>query len=575
MFSGSKAILVAVFSIVSLLGCGPKLTPLTPPAEVESPNRAGLMDLPVLQLEEQQKKPRPEKLYTLSVRNAGIRDVLLSFSRESKENIIVDPDVRGKVTVDLTDVTLPQAMDALLMPLNLDYHMESGFIRVSRPKKITRLFHLNYIITTRTGSRGMSSNITENVGSGTSGTTGGTSGTTGGTSGGTSGTQGSTTGLSNIQGSSVSGSESQDIFQELELGLKALGLHSEGQFSGGGTGGFGGGAIGTQRTSTTQSSDRKDEEDYGVFSINRQAGIIIINSYAEILGKAAELIEAIEGTIQRQVLIQAKIVEVTLDDEFIYGIDWSLIFNLRGDIGEKRGITSRGKYPKFEQLALATDGLIDTALGSAGAFSQFTMSTGAMNLVVKALEEQGDVNIISSPQVSTLNNQTAIIRVATVETVFLGKSTTIAATATTTTEGATASTVTIGVTLDVTPQISPTGVITMNIHPAITDQIGTTTSRFGDEAPKLSVRETDTVVRVRDGETIVIGGLMSDKTKITKEKFPLLWRLPGVGRLFEAEIKQVDKTDLVIFITPTVLIGDRVEDYSIEEMGRLETARRY
>ncbi|MEE9584053.1 MAG: secretin and TonB N-terminal domain-containing protein, partial [Candidatus Brocadiales bacterium] len=447
MFSETRAILVAVFSIVFLLGCGPKLTPLTPPAEVESPNRAGLMDLPVLQLEEQQKKPRPEKLYTLSVRNAGIRNVLLSFSRESKENIIVDPDVRGKVTVDLKDVTLPQALDALLTPLNLDYHMESGFIRVSKPKKITRLFHLNYIITSRTGSRGMSSNITENVGSGTSGTTG-TTGTTGGTTGTTSGTRGSTTGLSNIQGSSVSGSEVQDIFQELELGLQALGLYSEGQLSGG-IGGIGGGAIGTQRQSTTQRSN-KEEEDYGIFSINRQAGIIIINSYPEILGKAAELIEAVEGTIQRQVLIQAKIVEVLLDDEFIYGIDWSLIFNLRG---QKQG---RSSYPKWEQRALVTDGLIDTALGTAGAFSQFTMSTGALNLVVKALEEQGEVNIISSPQISTLNNQTAIIRVATVETVFLGQSTTIAATATTTTEGATTSTVTIGVTLDVTPQISPT-----------------------------------------------------------------------------------------------------------------------
>jgi type II secretory pathway component GspD/PulD (secretin) len=117
--------------------------------------------------------------------------------------------------------------------------------------------------------------------------------------------------------------------------------------------------------------------------------------------------------------------------------------------------------------------------------------------------------------------------------------------------------------------------ITMNIHPAITDQVGETTSRFGDTAPKIAVRETDTVVRVRDGETIVIGGLMSDKVIVKENKFPLLWRLPGIGRAFVAEERTVDKIDLVIFITPTILLGDRIQDYSIQEMERVETARRH
>ena len=570
MFSGTKAILVAVFSIVLLLGCSQKLAPLTPQVEVEPPKKVGLMDLPVLQLEEQQKKPQPKKLYTLSVRNASIRNVLLSFSRESKENIIVDPDVRGKVTVDLTDVTLTQALNALLTPLNLGYHRESGFIRVSKPKKITRLFHLDYIITTRSGSRGMFTNITESSSAGSSLTVGGTTGSTVTTS--SRGTTGTSGGGGQTQGSSVSSGEEQRMFEELALGLGAFGLRNAGMLDLGGVGGRGGrgdsgggGAIGTQRQQDT--TDKKDEEDLGVFSINQLTGIIVITSYPEILGKAAEFIEAVEGTAQRQVLIEAKIVEVLLDDEFIHGIDWKLVFNAKGDKNPKN------KWARFDQTA--TDFLANAFTGTTGVFSQFTMATGAMKVLIQALEEQGTVNIISSPKVSTLNNQTAIIRVATVETVFLGQTTTIATTATTTQEGASTSTVTIGVTLDVTPQISASGMITMSIHPAITDQVGETTSRFGDTAPKIAVRETDTVVRVRDGETIVIGGLMSDKVIVTEDKFPLLWRLPGIGRAFVAEKKTVDKIDLVIFITPTILLGDRIEDYSIQEMERVETARRH
>ncbi|MCP4364549.1 MAG: hypothetical protein GY800_04550 [Planctomycetes bacterium] len=574
MFSGTKAILVAVFSIVLLLGCGQKLAPLTPQVEVESPKKVGLMDLPVLQLEEQQKKPRPKKLYTLSVRNASIRDVLLSFSRESKENIIVDPNVHGKVTVDLTDVTLTQALDALLNPLNLEYHRESGFVRVSKPKKVTRLFHLDYIITTRSGSRGMTANIAEGTTSGTGGSsvsTGGTSSTassTGSTGSSGTGTSGDT------QGSTVSGGEEQRLFEELALGLGALGLRNAGMLDmegGRGRGGgsnrsrsSGGGAIGTQ---SQQTSKDTRGEDFGVFSINQLAGIIVINSYPEIIGKAAELIEAVEGTVQRQVLIQAKIVEVLLDDDYIYGIDWNLVFNLKGDKNPKN------KWSRFQQTpaAFLSRAFTDTT----GSFSQFTMATGAIKVLIQSLERQGEVNIISSPKVSTLNNQTAIIRVATVEQVFIGTTTTIATTATTETAGASSTPVTIGVTLDVTPQISHTGVITMNIHPTITDKVGETQSRFGDTAPIIAVRETDTVVRVRDGETIVIGGLMSDKVIVTENKFPFLWRLPGIGRAFVAEDKQVDKIDLVIFITPTVLLGDRIEDYSIQEMERMDTARRY
>ncbi|MEE9514662.1 MAG: secretin and TonB N-terminal domain-containing protein [Candidatus Brocadiales bacterium] len=580
MFYGWKALPAAIFSVVFVLGCATKLEPLTSRVEVDSPatltEEIELVDLPVFQVEDEPKKRRPEKLYTLSVRNASIADILLSFSRESKENIVVDPDVRGKVTADLKDVTITQALDALLIPLNLDYHMESGFIRVSRPKMMTRLFRLDYVITTRAGSRGLSSNIT---GSST-GTSGGATGTTGGggTTGGTTGVGGTAGGTQ--QGSNVSGNEVQDIFLELENGLTALGLLTEDEIltrdtRGGGGGGGGGGAIGT-RTRRTAEERESVAGDRGSFSINRQAGIILITSYPDILAKAAELIEAVEGSIQRQVLIQAKIIEVTLNDDFSYGIDWSVVFDPRGDKSYKNPY-------KFTQTGL-TDKWTKMQEALGGGFTNFTMTSGALNIVMQALKQQGKVKVLSSPKISTLNNQTAIIR-ATTEMTFFTTSTTFVQTESgvfTPETEMTPDQRDIGVTLDVTPQISASDMITMNIHPAITELKETgvfvTGSGVNEQRatyPILTVRETDTVVRVRDGETIVLGGLMQDKKTVSERKVPLLWRIPGVGMMCTSRIAQVENSDLVIFLTPTILLGERVEDYSIEEMERLEMVRRY
>ncbi|MFQ5862839.1 MAG: secretin and TonB N-terminal domain-containing protein [Candidatus Brocadiales bacterium] len=593
MFSGWMAIPVAVFSIVSVLGCtstDTKLEPLASYVEIEPPKERKLKDLPVLHLEEKPKKSRPEKLYTLSVRDARIQDVLLSFSRESKKNIIVDPDVDGMVTVDLRDVTLDQAMDALLTPLSLEYSRESGFIRVSKPKMMTRLFHLNYIITSRFGSRGLSSNITGGVGQqrgGGGGITGG--GVVGGGVAGGGVAGGGIAGggaFGGGVGSSVSGVDIQDIFQELELGLTALGLRSQGQFSGGiaglgGIGGFGGvggvGGTGGVGAGVAQLG-APEEVDKGRFSINRQAGIILINTYPDLMAKAAELIEAVEGTIQRQVLIRAKIVEVTLDDEYNYGINWDMVFNLRGKNrpGGDTALAQGGTAAR----SLVSGGVLVRDIANFGDFSQFTIGTGDLQLVIDALNEQGEVNVISSPKVSTLNNQTAIIRASTEETFFSTETTFIE-----TSPGVRTPQTTItkdrrdiGVTLDVTPQISSSGVITMNIHPAVTELAGTREFTSGDQkatAPVLTVRETDTVVRVGDGETIVIGGLMKDKKTVTEQRFPLFWRIPGVGKIFSSKKEEIDKTDLAIFLTPTVLLGERVEDYSIEEMERLEMVTRY
>jgi type II secretory pathway component GspD/PulD (secretin) len=135
-------------------------------------------------------------------------------------------------------------------------------------------------------------------------------------------------------------------------------------------------------------------------------------------------------------------------------------------------------------------------------------------------------------------------------------------------------TITEGVTLSVTPQIAADGVINMSIMPSITERTGTATSRLGDQVPIVSVRETDTLVRVHAGETIVIAGLMQDRTSVEKSKVPVLGDVPWVGGLFRREDRLKRKTDLVILLTPTVMTRDEIAASAASDEQRLYEEQR-
>lgn len=569
--SSGKALPVAVFFLAFVVvGCAPAAKKLptdsvTSPSLTDLPREKRLEELPVLQLEEKVKKPEPSMVYSLFVRDADVKDVLQGFSKEGKVNIVVDPDVSGKVTIDLKDVTMAQAMDALLTPMGLEYRVDSGFIRVFKPKPITRIFNLNYVITKRSGSRSITTTSGGGVeGGGQSGVgQGGGGGQSGGGPGG--GRRGGATSSSEI---TVKGGDTQDIFQEIELSLIAMGLKSAGLFGTTESGG-GGGAAPSKEIVTDLPPGVK-----GVFSINRQAGVIMVTAFPDVVAKVAELLEVIEGTIQRQVLIQAKIVEVILNDEFRYGINYDMLFGFlrkkRRDISVGQGMT--------EQARTLLPGLARDIRTVAG-FFQFTVRMGDVEAIVEALSIQGDVNVISSPKISTLNNQTALINVGRQQPFFSEEITFLTSTTGVITPVSTVNTrnVAIGIVLNVTPQISQDGVITMNIRPSVTDLVRVEEFR-GRQAvatePVLDVREADTIVRVRDGETIVIGGLMQDKKNSREDQVPVLGKIPVLGMFFKEIHRKRDKVDLVIFLTPTILVGERVEDLATEDIQRLKLIER-
>ncbi len=292
----------------------------------------------------------------------------------------------------------------------------------------------------------------------------------------------------------------------------------------------------------------------GKITLNKTAGILAVTDFPRNLARVATYLELLEGSVQRQVMIEAHVVEVALSDQFELGIDWSLVPAFEG-LGGLRGILGGGAGA-VQRTARATG------------FFQVGLATQTVSVLLSALAQQGDVNVLSRPRISTLNNQKAVIKVA-VDDVFFVTIRTEDPVTGRIRETQTPQTVTEGVVLDVTPQIGDDGVITMNIRPSITERVGVARSRLGDEVPIIAVRATDTVARVPDGQTVVIAGLIQDRASRAVSGTPGAKDLPGLGWLFRRTEKERRKSELVVFLTPRLLVGRRQVELSPRELELL------
>jgi MSHA biogenesis protein MshL len=512
---------------------------MTEPTAPQPPAKEKLEELVIPQREEVKKLP--EKLYSFFARDANIQEVLLAFARESELNIVMDPELNGKVTIDLKRVNLKEALDAILTPLGLTYRIDKKFIKVFKPQMETRLFTLNYIATKRSGKReiyastggGSQINAYYNQQVSSSGTR---------------------TGYSDL----ISVDE-LDLWKDIQKGLEVIifGSVDEKETS-----------SETNKTTSTR-TDTKGKK----LIVNKTSGVIMVTDYPTNLNKVASYIETIEGSSQRQVSIQAKILEVILSDENKEGINWNVIESLPRSINFAWGLTNKAGTIGFPGgttsfMSTSTTGTGATTVPTPGIFrikpygGILAIGAGGSEIVLsdimKAIQQQGDVKVLSSPTISTLNNQKAIIRVGDQDVFFISGA---VSTQTTVTQVYQPQTIDIGIILDVTPQIAEDGTIIMNIHPSITQKTGEKITPDGKTTfPLLSVRETDTTVRVRDGQTIIIAGLMQEKKEENYIGFPILQSVPLLGGLFRYRTETKRNSELVIMITPTLHVGKKVED---------------
>ncbi len=450
-------------------------------------------------------------------------------------NIIVHPKLTGSISLAMKSVTVSEVLDVISDVYGYAYRKTpTGFIVL--PATIqSRIFQIDYLNLQRSGvSR--TRVIFGQVSSG-----------------------GSDSGGSSKSGKSDS-SQPSGASKSKNAGLAGAGIETtyEADF--------------WSELRTTLEDMVGDHQDHQVV-VNAQSGVIVVRAMPEKLRHVEEYLEIVQEIAQRQVIIEAKIIEVQLSDAFQAGINWVAVAqNSSGDtytfgqrtppFGFGGDADDLGGAPIVVEPGEVTTGFVNATVG--GAFAM-AFDIGDFNSFIELLEVQGETRVLSSPRVSTLNNQKAVSKVGSDEFFVTDISRdTVTGTASATSRDITLTPFFSGIALDVTPQISADGEIIMHIHPTISDvtdqQKVVTVSGQTDTLPLAfsEIRESDSIVRAKSGQIIVIGGLM--KTSMRSEVFgtPVLRHIPGVGKLFQSTREIETKSELVILLKPIVADNDDV-----------------
>lgn len=450
----------------------------------------------------------PSKHYSFKAQGTPLRLALAQFAQAFKLNIVTDQEVGGVVTVDVRDLTLEQSLDIILEPLGLGWWRDGTVVHVSR--QVTRNYAVDYPRIKRTGSS-----------------------SSGGSAGGSSG--------------SVSTSDSMNFWGELEAEIKAIM-----KVKAGGKDALTEKIVHTDQVTKIMTSSEKVLEVFdGSLVINRSTGMVQVTTSPQALRQIDLYMKHVMARMNKQVYIEVKILEVTLRDDNSFGIDWSKVLTARPN----------------NSVNISTANAITNPAGSLGAlapsvqlrlnpFSGDAILTDVV-AAISALEAQGDVKVVSQPRIRTLNNQPAIIKTGTERTFYTTKTTVTAATATSAERreiADEASSTTEGIMLTVLPQIGADNVIAMDVTPSLTKIISIDSSPSGlSNAPRTETNQITTLVRVNDGETAVIGGMIIEEESESTRQTPGLGDVPGAGWLFKGKYNNRQRKELVIFITPHVI----------------------
>lgn len=285
------------------------------------------------------------------------------------------------------------------------------------------------------------------------------------------------------------------------------------------------------------------------FVVNRMAGTVMVTATKKDLKKVSDYFINLKKVLNRQVLVEARIVEVQLTEGLKYGIDWNALI---------KGVAQSAN------INVGTTGFTNVLSGDTPNFQINVTGTENLTLLLKALQEQGDVQTLSNPRINIMNGQTALLSVGR-NTSFISKvetvTTTSAGSAPTTTFTVETNSVLSGILFGLVPYINNEGEITLTITPIVTNLVnleakivGTTDNSVEIKLPTVDLREMSTTVRIIDGQIVVIGGLISKNTKSTEKKIPLLGDIPVLGEFFKSVDKTDEQTELVIMLIPRLMI---------------------
>lgn len=449
--------------------------------------------------------------FDVAVNDMPARDFFLSLMQSAGQNLLVHPEVTGNITFSLSNVNLEEVLAAVRDSYGYDYRRTSYGYQIQPNQAITRTYDLNYLNVQRLGTtdtRVSSGQVTssDNTGVGVGGTT-------------TSSTS------STVNASQLLTSSNVDFWAEIREVIAMM--------------------IGN--------------EEGNQVVVNPQAGLLVVRAASADQQAVENFLRQAQRNLQRQVILETKILEVNLSDGFQAGINWSFLQGQKGiSLG---GFATTAGGVNIPNIPLEGPDGIGGVFGA-------TFDFGNFEGVVQLLETQGDVRVLSSPRISTLNNQKAVIKVGTDEFFVTDVSTTTTSLAGGTTAPDLDITLTpffSGISLDVTPQIDENDQITLHVRPTVSRvqdqnksiQLGSADNVFNLPLALSTTRQSDSIVRARSGQVVVIGGLLENRNSNDDANVPWLSKLPFAGALFQQQRKSLEQTELVILMRPQV-VNDQV-----------------
>src|SRR3990167_4628764 len=456
--------------------------------------------------------------FDVNANNVPAREFFMGLVAETKSNMIVHPNINGSISLILKNVTLKQALEATQDIYGYEYHKTSYGYEILPAQLETQLFHINYLDVQRTGrsfTQLTTGQVSNKVGTVTVG--GSTSSSTTYPT-----TQGVPEGVGTI--SSIETKSEMQFWKDLEKAITNIVGKEEGRS----------------------------------VTVNAQAGVIIVRAYPGELHRVARYVNSLQSSLNRQVILEAKILEVQLTDAYQAGIDWSILGNPALAIIEGSNDTTAGMGQA------ANVAFTDTDLKALNGIFAVRIN-GNFKLLLQLLQTQGNVQVLSSPHISTVNNQKAVIKVGQDEFFVTGVSTsnTIIGTNTIPSQDVSLTPFFSGITLDVTPEINSENEVILHIHPSIskvreqtkTIQLGSSNNTANNLTLPLAfstIRESDNIVRAKNGQVVVIGGLMQNKMTEITAGVPGLSKIPFVGAAFRRTSQVATKSELIILLRPIV-----------------------